>query len=244
MFAPERGIENPIIRRAVELCEAEGMKVIYHEDTVEVWFSPDKKRFYTIWSQFLADAETIFGARLHEVPETAAPARASFGNRGARAPELAGARAPELAGVGAEASGGFSSNGPAHGYAHGFDSAPPRRATELAPDSAAAEEIANLKRELKVLERAIRVVGMQSEEWKREVEVARQELESARAEMANMVEARMALSGQGPDRYKQVRQIIIKRLHPDIAGTDDEKAYREKLFKSIWQDIEALDKRG
>jgi hypothetical protein len=85
---------------------------------------------------------------------------------------------------------------------------------------------------------------MQSEEWKREVEVARQELESARAEMANMVEARMALSGQGPDRYKQVRQIIIKRLHPDIAGTDDEKAYREKLFKSIWQDIEALDKRG
>jgi hypothetical protein len=236
VFAPERGVENPIIRRAVELCEAAGMKVIYHEDTVEVWFSPDKKRFYTIWSQFLADAETVFGARLHEAPETAAPARSSFGNRGARTPELAG--------VGAEASGSFS-NGQAHGYANGFDSAPPRRAADLGPpDSAAAEEIANLKRELKVLERAIRVVGMQSEEWKREAEVARQELESARAEMANMVEARMALSGQGPDRYKQVRQIIIKRLHPDIAGTDDEKAYREKLFKSIWRDIEALDRRG
>lgn len=238
MFAPERGVENPIIRRAIELCEAEGMKVTYHEDTVEVWFSPDKKRFYTIWSQFLADAETVFGARLHAVPESAAPARASFGNRGARTPELAA--------VGAEAPGGFGT-GQVNGHGGSFESGQARRVNDPAPapaGSAAAEEIANLKRELKVLERAIRVVGMQSEEWKREVEVARQELESARAEMANMVEARMAMSGQGPDRYKQVRQIIIKRLHPDIAGTDDEKAYREKLFKSIWQDIETLDKRG
>ena len=104
-------------------------------------------------------------------------------------------------------------------------------------------DVAGLRREIKILERAIRVVGMQSEEWKREAEAARQELQLAKAEMANIVDARLALAGQGPDRYKQVRQIIVKRLHPDIPGTPEEKGYRERLFKSIWQDIEALDKK-
>jgi hypothetical protein len=226
-------VENPIVRRAVELCDRAGMKIIYHEDVVEVWFSPDKKRFYTTWSQFLTDAEKVFGPRLHEAPETPAPVRAGFGNRTA-APELAMAEA-------------HSQNAPAHINGHAAGDAAlaeaPRPITVKQSDPAQAE-ISRLRAEVKLLERAIRVVGMQSEEWKRETEAARQELEKTRAEMANMVEARLALSGAGPDRYKQVRQIIVKRLHPDIAGTDEEKAYREKLFKSIWQDIEALDKRG
>ena len=108
----------------------------------------------------------------------------------------------------------------------------------------AAGELARLRNEIRILERAIKVVGMQAEEWKREVAALRDEIDTTRAEAANMAEARAALSGNGPDRYKMVRQIIVRRLHPDIAGTDDEKSYRERLFKSIWQDIEALDKRG
>jgi hypothetical protein len=226
-------VENPIVRRAVELCDRAGMKIIYHEDAVEVWFSPDKKRFYTTWSQFLTDAENLFGPRLHEAPETPAPVRASFGNRSAT---------PELAMAGAH---GEHAPGPLNGHANGHAALAeaPRPITAKQDDPAQAE-ISRLRAEIKLLERAIRVVGMQSEEWKRETEAARTELETTRAEMANMVEARLALSGAGPDRYKQVRQIIVKRLHPDIAGTDEEKSYRERLFKSIWQDIEALDKKG
>jgi hypothetical protein len=40
-----------------------------------------------------------------------------------------------------------------------------------------------------------------------------------------------------------VRQIIVRRLHPDIPGTDLEKAVREKLFKTIWSEIEVLDNK-
>jgi hypothetical protein len=223
-------VENPIVRRAVELCDQAGMKIIYHEDAVEVWFSPAKKRFYTTWSQFLADAENLFGPRLHDAPETPAPARPSFGNRGARVDEVAAA---------SEVNQHMHMNGQFNGHAAVAEA--PRPATK--PDDATQAELTRLRTEIRVLERAIKVVGMQSEEWKRETEAARRELETTRAEMANMVEARMTLSGQ-PDRYKQVRQIIVKRLHPDIAGTDEEKAYREKLFKSIWRDIEALDGKG
>jgi hypothetical protein len=213
------------------------MKIIYHEDTVEVWFSPDKKRFYTSWSQFLTDAETLFGPRLHDAPETPAPARASFGNRTtAPEPALADARGENAAGHAP-----MYVNGHTNGQATLAEA--PRPITTKQDDPAQAE-ISRLRSEVRLLERAIRVVGMQSEEWKRETEAARNELETTRAEMANMVEARLALSGVGPDRYKQVRQIIVKRLHPDIAGTDEEKSYREKMFKSIWKDIEALDKKG
>jgi len=230
VFAPERGVENPIIRRAIELCDQSGMRVIYHEDTVEVWFAPEKKRFYTTWSQFLADAETIFGARMHEAPETeveAAP-RPIFGHRRSTDPELAAASA-------------VPTNGAATPQPN-FSEAQARLDTP-APTEAGGE-LVRLRNEIRILERAIKVVGMQAEEWKREVAALRDEIETTRAEAANMAEARAALAGTGPDRYKMVRQIIVRRLHPDIAGTDDEKTYRERLFKSIWQDIEALDKRG
>lgn len=235
MFAPERGVENPIVRRAVELCDQAGMKIIYHEDAVEVWFSPAKKRIYTTWSQFLADAENLFGPRLHDAPETPAPVRAAFGNR--RASDPASELAPALAMAEATAAPGR------HPHINGHAAAEAPRPSAPRPDDATQAELTRLRTEIRVLERAIKVVGMQSEEWKRETEAARRELETTRAEMANMVDARMSLSGQ-PDRYKQVRQIIVKRLHPDIHGTDEEKAYREKMFKSIWQDIEALDRRS
>jgi len=233
VFAPERGVENPIIRRAIELCDQSGMRVVYHEDTVEVWFAPDKKRFYTTWSQFLADAETIFGARMHDVPETdaEAPPRPIFGHRRAE-PALAAAAAsptqPEAAAVtaaqpalaGAQSRVDVNGAGADHGG-----------------------ELARLRGEIKILERAIKVVGMQAEEWKREVAALREELDTTRAEAANMAEARAALAGTGPDRYKLARQIIVRRLHPDVAGTPEEKAYREKMFKSIWTEIEVLDKK-
>ncbi len=211
MFAPERGVENPIIRRAISLCEDAGMKVIYHEDTVEVWFAPNNKRYYTIWSQFLADAEAIFGDRMHApVPEQAtAPARNGFGNRGAAAVADTIVAEPRVA----------------------------------EPDGKMAAEMARLRTELKILERAIKVVGMQREEWKKEAESLREQLSETRTEVANLLDARIANSPGGPDRYKQVRQIIVKRLHPDIPGTDEEKAYREKLFKVIWKEIEILDKK-
>jgi hypothetical protein len=213
LFAPERGVENPIIRRAISLCEDAGMKVIYHEDTVEVWFAPNNKRYYTIWSQFLADAEAIFGDRMHApVPAQAAagaPARNGFGNRGAAD--------------------------------HADTAVAEKRPAE--PDAQMVAEMARLRSELKILERAIKVVGMQREEWKKEAESLREQLSETRSEVANLLEARMANSPGGPDRYKAVRQVIVKRLHPDIPGTDEEKAYREKLFKSIWKEIEILDKK-
>jgi len=244
VFAPERGVENPIVRRAVELCDQAGMKITYHEDAVEVWFSPAKKRIYTTWSQFLADAENLFGPRLHDAPETPAPVRAAFGNRRVSDPQPD--RAPELAMAGAPAAASGHHAQHMNGHAAAAQSASAAaevpRPSAPRPDDATQAELTRLRTEIRVLERAIKVVGMQSEEWKRETEAARRELETTRAEMANMVDARMSLSGQ-PDRYKQVRQIIVKRLHPDIHGTDEEKAYREKMFKSIWQDIEALDRR-
>lgn len=201
MFAPERGVENPIIRRAIGLCEEAGMKVIYHEDTVEVWFAPNKKRFYTIWSQFLADAEAIFGDRMHGAGQDG-PAANGFGNRAASG--MAGSQI---------------------NLSHG--------------DS---EEIRKLRSEIKLLERAIRVVGMQRDEWKKEADRLTEELTATRAEVAQLLEARASVSA-GSDRYKQVRQIIVRRLHPDVPGTDEEKAYRETLFKTIWREIEQLDKR-
>jgi hypothetical protein len=230
VFAPERGVENPIIRRAIELCDQSGMRVLYHEDTVEVWFAPDKKRFYTTWSQFLADAETIFGARMHEAPETEVqtPPRPIFGHRRSTDGEPATS-------TNAGATNGATAPQP------GLAEAPARFDP---PAPADAGELTRLRNEIRILERAIKVVGMQAEEWKREVAALREEIDTTRAEAANMAEARAALAGTGPDRYKMARQIIVRRLHPDIPGTDEEKSYRERLFKSIWQDIEALDKRG
>ncbi len=219
MFQPSKGVENPIIRRAMDLCEESGMKVTYHEDSVEVWFAPNNKRFYTIWSQFLADAEKIFGDRMHDQPKSgqakaANDGRAGFGNRGAAAETATLDRAAPAAANGHNANGAGVS----------------------------LDEVAKLRGELRVLERAIKVVGMQREEWKREAELLKEQLEATRTEAAQIVEARLNQT-PGVDRYKQVRQIIVRRLHPDIAGTDEEKAYREKLFKTIWSEIEILDRK-
>jgi hypothetical protein len=96
---------------------------------------------------------------------------------------------------------------------------------------------------MKVLERAIKVVGMQREEWKRESELLKEKLEAVRVEAAQMAEARLNQAGPGVDRYKAVRQIIVRRLHPDIPGSDEEKSTREKLFKTIWSEIEVLDRK-
>ncbi len=217
MFQPQNGVANPIIRRAMDLCEEAGMKVTYHEDSVEVWFAPNNKRFYTIWSQFLADAEKIFGDRMHDQTKAAPNGRSGFGSRAE----------PADAGIERRAE--------------------PRPEPAPAPktngDASPYDEIARLKSELKVLERAIRVVGMQREEWKRETELLKEQLESVRVEAAQMAEARLNQSGPGIDRYKQVRQIIVRRLHPDIPGTDEEKSTREKLFKTIWSEIEILDRK-
>lgn len=211
MFQPQKGIENPIIRRAMDLCEESGMKVTYHEDSVEVWFAPNNKRFYTIWSQFLADAEKIFGDRMHDEIKAAPNGKAGFGMKAAN-----GAAAPPE---------------------------PPPAAPKPNGDGSHHDEVARLKTELKVLERAIKVVGMQREEWKRECEGLKAQIEATRLEAAQMVEARLNQSGPGVDRYKQVRQIIVRRLHPDIPGSDEEKSYREKIFKTIWAEIEVLDKK-
>ena len=223
MFQPQKGVENPIIRRAMDLCEESGMKVTYHEDSVEVWFAPNNKRFYTIWSQFLADAEKIFGDRMHDQVKPAAGGRGGFGSRVDRSADAAVMTEvrPASAAANAPASGAPRPNG----------------------DGSPYDEIARLKGELRVLERAIKVVGMQREEWKREAEGLKEQLENVRIEAAQIAEARLNQAGPGVDRYKQVRQIIVRRLHPDIPGSDDEKAYREKMFKTIWSEIEVLDRK-
>jgi len=240
LFSPRKGLENPIIKRAIDLCAESGMRVDFHEDTVEVYYSPTNKRIYTTWSQFLADAEGIFGAKMHDQSKADTPAPALFGRRkddmtrSARgfadvAPMPAGAPAPDAAMAAAPAA-------PLHHAA-------PADPGEL--DALRAEN-ANLKREMKILERAIRVVGMQSEEWKKEAEARQAELVTVREEVANLIAARGASAvggSSGGDRYKQLRQTIVRRLHPDVAGTPEEKAYREKMFKSIWTEIEVLDKK-
>ena len=216
MFQPNKGIENPIIRRAMDLCEESGMKVVYHEDSVEVWFAPNNKRFYTIWSQFLADAESIFGDRMLDQSAKPGNGRAGFGSRAEPQGETV-----TMTHTRAAAAAAATVNG----------------------ESSPFDEIAKLRTEKKVLERAIKVVGMQREEWKREAETLKEQLEAVRVEAAQIAEARLNQAGPGVDRYKQVRQIIVRRLHPDIAGTDDEKAYREKMFKTIWSEIEILDRK-
>jgi hypothetical protein len=207
VFAPEKGVENPAIRRVLTLCEESGMRVIYHEDTVEVWFAPNNKRFYTNWEQLLGDAEAIFGDRIYPP-------------------------------------------GQKRGYRNGnhADSLTPLSAFGTAGRSQAEtnEEILKLKREIKILERAIRVVAMQRDEWKKEADSRQATLDLTRAEMVHMADVRANLvngGSAGADRYKQLRQTIVRRLHPDIPGTAEEKAYREVLFKTIWQEIEVLDKK-
>jgi hypothetical protein len=216
VFQPHKGVENPIIRRAMDLCEESGMKVTYHEDSVEVWFAPNNKRFYTIWSQFLADAESIFGDRMHEEVKTNGGGRAGFGSRVDGSGETA---------VFVERR------------------AKPPAAAAMPMSESAYDELAKLRAEKKVLERAIKVVGMQREEWKREAEQLKEQLELVRVEAAQIAEARLNQAGPTVDRYKQVRQIIVRRLHPDIPGTDEEKGHREKLFKTIWSEIEILDRK-
>ncbi len=209
MFAPKKGRENPTIRRALDICEAQGFQVIYHEDTVEVRFGANNKRFYTVWSQFLADAERMFGERLHETKVEAEAAQA--------------------------AQPGFAA--PPQQPIFGQPKAPDHHQT-------AEEEVRALKREVRLLERAVRVSATQSEEWKKEVELLKRELEITRSDIQHLTDARGTGPGfSGPDRYKQVRQIIVRRLHPDIPGTDLEKAVREKLFKTIWSEIEVLDNK-
>ena len=225
VFQPQKGIENPIIRRAMLLCDESGMKVTYHEDSVEVWFAPNNKRFYTIWSQFLADAEAIFGDRLIDQVKPDGQPRAGFGNR-ADADAAVTERHTNGATVERQSAG-------ADLYV------PPQINGAASPH----DEIAKLRRELRLLERAIKVVGMQREEWKREAETLKEQLEIVRIEAAQMAEARLNQAGPGVDRYKMVRQIIVRRLHPDIPGTDEEKSTREKLFKTIWSEIEILDRK-
>ena len=235
MFAPQKGVENPIIRRAMDLCDEAGMKVTYHEDSVEVWFAPNNKRFYTIWSQFLADAEAIFGDRLIDQVKPDGQPRAGFGNR-AEAPSdtaLAFDRRVNTTDRRAAAPGHVR-------HTNGQDTHVP---PEINTSATVHDEVARLRGELRVLERAIKVVGMQREEWKREAEGLKEQLEGVRIEAAQIAEARLNSSGPGVDRYKMVRQIIVRRLHPDIPGTDEEKSTREKLFKTIWSEIEVLDRK-
>ncbi len=186
-----------MIRRALDICEAQGIQVVYHEDTVEVRYAANNKRFYTMWSQFLADAEKIFGDRIHataEQPGMAAPPQAPI----------------------------FGQPKPETNAGH-------------------EEELRKLRAEIRLLERAVRVSATQSEEWKKECEILKHELELTRTEAKYLGDARG--NSAGPDRYKSVRQIIVRRLHPDIPGTDVEKAVREKLFKTIWSEIEILDNK-
>ena len=161
-------------------------------------------------------------------PHFLADVRALFGDRmsDGSAPEPAPAPPPEPVVA------GFGSKGIRHAD---IRKAPP------AKPGPTAEQVRALKAEIRLLERAIKVVGMQRDEWQKEAESLRQELETTRTEIRYAAEARGALSS-GPDRYKQVRQIIVRRLHPDVFGTDEEKKYREKLFKTIWGEIEQLDK--
>ncbi len=159
-------------------------------------------------------------------PHFLADVRALFGDRMDDPDQAEASAAPALAAAAAPV--GFGKRGAAPGR------------SQPGPSGHTAEQVRTLKAQIKLLERAIKVVGMQRDEWQKEAESLRQEMETMRADLRNGAAARSALLGG--DRYKQVRQIIVRRLHPDVFGTAEEKQYRETLFKTIWGEIEQLDK--
>ncbi len=238
MFQPEKGRENPVIRRAIDLYHQSGIAVVFHQDTVEVRFASNNKRFYPTWSQFLDDAAAIFGDRLP-------------GGSGAGTTLDADASAKDGAkdGAGKDDAPKVSNTDPNPERAAKDEAA----AAAIAAAEAAAvtdtpaapatpeEQLRALKREVKLLKRAIKVVGMQREEWEREAVTSREALETAREDMRTMAQNRTA--SNGTDRYRQLRQTIVRRLHPDVPGTPDEKRVRETLFKQIWKEVEHLDRQ-
>jgi hypothetical protein len=209
--------------------------VIFPQDTVEVRVASNNKRFYPTWSQFLDDAAAIFGERLP-------------GGSGAGI---------GLDGAGKE--GAAKANGADQSDAPPAEPTPEqvekeRQAQEAiaAAEAAAIEPIEEtpatpeellkrLKREVKLLKRAIKVVGMQREEWEREALSARGQLEQARDDIKTMTQNKTA--SQGSDRYRSLRQVIVRKLHPDAPGTPEEKRVREQIFKTIWKEVEHLDRQ-
>lgn len=238
MFQPERGRENPVIRRAIDLYHQSGIAVIFHQDTVEVRFASNNKRFYPTWSQFLDDAAAIFGDRLPGGsgagigldggdPAKDAAAKPNGAANGAAAPDP---EAEEKARRAAEAVAAAEAASQAS-----------EAVVEAEEPKTPEEQIRALRREVKLLKRAIKVVGMQREEWEREALNTRQMLESAREDMRTMAQNRTA--SQTGDRYRQLRQVLVRRLHPDAPGTPEEKRVREQIFKMIWKEVEHLDRQ-
>jgi hypothetical protein len=47
-----------------------------------------------------------------------------------------------------------------------------------------------------------------------------------------------------PDRrFRQLRTLLARELHPDLTGTDGmERKIRAELFKSLWPQVEEIDR--
>lgn len=41
-------------------------------------------------------------------------------------------------------------------------------------------------------------------------------------------------------RFEQMKRLLARELHPDLAASDDERRLREDLFKRVWAKIEKL----
>jgi len=238
VFQPERGRENPVIARAIDLYHQSGIAVVFHADTVEVRFASNNKRFYPTWSQFLDDAAAIFGDRLPggtgaginldtDMPGTEKPSEKSAASAPGGVPQSVRAEREAIAATKLKAA------------EEAVAAAEAAEVTELPPSD--DEQIKALKREIRLLKRAIKVVGTQREEWEREAVNAREALESARDDMRSMAQNKS--TANGADRYRQLRQVVVRRLHPDVPGTPDEKRVREQLFKQIWKEVEHLDRQ-
>ncbi len=246
MLQPEKGREKPVIRRALDLYAADNIPVIYHKDTVEVRFAEKNVRLYSTWSQFLADAESLFGDRLLDRFAAANAAAAAAAEPAPFTEFPKGPKAPP-AGEAFRAYPGFgptaepAANGaekPAEPSGEGVKTSTP----SWDPKAPPAEQIRALRTQLRVMEKAVYVVGTQSEEAKKEIAKLQRQLAAAKTEIDYLSENRPKAFGNAPDRYKQLRQVIVRKLHPDVAGTDLEKQVRESLFKAIWSEIETLDK--
>jgi hypothetical protein len=57
---------------------------------------------------------------------------------------------------------------------------------------------------------------------------------------AAQVAAQKSSQGCSDDKFRQLRELVMKELHPDNAPPGMDRVVREEVFKAIWPKIEAM----
>lgn len=65
----------------------------------------------------------------------------------------------------------------------------------------------------------------------------------AAAFQAELSEVRVAKnSARQQDRYRRLKNLVARDLHPDRATNATERVVRQEIFKSVWAGIEEIDR--